>query len=69
MPKVSKAVEERMAAKEKAQKARKANTFLRKGRLTPEQEEEVNLCGKQSVHSRSTNVLVLAFQQVVVAGI
>eukprot|EP00904_Undaria_pinnatifida_P008191 jgi/Undpi1/4501/HiC_scaffold_17.g07855.m1 len=39
---VSKAVEERMAAKEKAQKARKANTFLRKGRLTPEQEEEVD---------------------------
>ena len=39
--KVSDAVEERMASKAKAQKAREADSFLRKGRLSPEQEEEV----------------------------
>lgn len=41
LPKVSDAVEERMALKAEAEKARKANSFLRKGRLAPEQEEEV----------------------------
>ena len=39
--KVSDAVEERMASKAKAKEARKADSFLRKGRLAPEQEEEV----------------------------
>lgn len=39
--KVSDAVEERMVSKAKALEARKADTFLRKGRLSPEQEEEV----------------------------